>query len=51
MDDRPEDDGPGGGLVECDVLVEGNDIIQGSLAQQGDEVPANREQDEGDIDV
>ena len=51
VDDRPEDDRPGGGLVECDILVEGNDIVQGSPTQHGDEVPANGEQDEGDINV
>ena len=51
MNDRPEDDGPGGGLVERDILVEGDDVVQGSLAQHGDEAPAHREQDEGDIDM
>jgi hypothetical protein len=51
VNERPEDDGPGGGLVEGDVLVEGNDVVQGCPAQHGDEVPAYGEQDEGDIDV
>lgn len=51
MDKRPEDDGPGGGLVEGDVLVEGNDVVQRCPAQHGDEVPAYWEQDEGGIDV
>jgi len=51
VNDRPEDEGPCGGLVESDVLVEGNDIVQGSPAQHGDEVPAYGEEDEGDIDM
>ena len=51
MNDGPEDDRPGGGLVKSNVLVEGNDVVQGSPAQHGDEVPAHREQDEGDIDM
>ena len=51
VNDRPEDDGPGGGLVEGDVLIEGNDVVQGSPAEDGDEVPAYGEQDEGDIDM
>jgi len=51
VNDRPEDDGPGGGLVEGDVLVEGDDVVQGSPTQHGDEVPAYGEQDEGDIDM
>lgn len=51
MNDGPKDDRPGGSLVEGDVLVERNDVIQGCLTQQGDEVPANREQDEGDVDM
>ena len=51
VDDSPKDDRPGGSLVEGDILVERNDVVQGCLTQQGDEVPTNREQDKGDIDV
>lgn len=51
VNDGPKDDGPGGGFVEGDVLVERDDVVQGCLAQQGYEVPANREQNEGYIDV
>ena len=51
VNDGPEDDGPGGGLVEGDVLVEGNDVVQRRPAQHGDEVPAYGEQDEGNIDM
>ena len=39
----PKDNGPGGSLVERDILVERDDIVQGCSAQQGDEVPAHRE--------
>ena len=51
VNDGPEDDGPGGSLVESDVLVEWDDVVQGSAAQHGDEVPAYWEKDEGDVDV
>ena len=51
MNDRPEDNGPSSRLVESDVLVEGNDVVQGCAAQHGDEVPAYGEQNEGDIDM
>ena len=51
MDNSPKDDSPGGSLVEGDILVERNDVVQGCPAQQGDKVPAYREEDEGDIDV
>lgn len=51
MNNSPEDNCPGGSLVEGNVLVEGNDVVQSCPAQQGDEVPAYREQYEGDIHV
>jgi len=51
VNDRPEDDRPGGGLVEGDVLVEGNDIVQRSAAQHGDKASAHGEQDKGDVDM
>ena len=51
MNDRPEDEGPCGGLVKSDVLVEGNDVVQGCPTQHGDKVPAYGEQNEGDIDM
>ena len=51
VNNSPEDNCPGGSLVEGNVLVEGNDVVQGCPAQQGDEVPAYREQYEGDIHV
>lgn len=51
MNDSPKDDRPGGGLVEGDVLVERDNIVQGCPTQEGDKIPAYREQDEGDVDV
>ena len=51
VDDREDDDGPGDGLVERDVLVEGDERVQGRAAQQGDEIAADREEDERSIDV
>lgn len=49
--DGEDDDGPGNGLVERNVLVEGDERVQGRAAQQRDEVAANWEEDERDIDV
>lgn len=51
MDEGPDDDGPTGGLVECDVLVERNEIVERSAAQNRNEVAANRQQDVDDIDM
>ena len=51
VDACPEDDGPSGGLVERDVLVERNVVIQRRAADEGDEVTADWQQDEDDIDV
>ena len=48
---RAGDDRPCGGLVECDVLVEGNEVVERCAADEGDEVAADGEQDEDDIDV
>lgn len=46
-----EYDGPCDQLVECDVLVEGNDIVKGCATSHGDEVPADGEQDEGYVNM
>jgi hypothetical protein len=49
---RGEDDNrPGGGDVELDVIIERNDIVQGRLAEEGDEVSANWEKNEDDIEM
>lgn len=51
MDPREEDDGPGDKLVEGDVLVELDDAVEGRLTGQGDEGPADGEEDECDINM
>jgi hypothetical protein len=42
MNNTPPEDRKAGGLVECDVLVERDDIVEGSATEQGDEVTADR---------
>lgn len=49
--DGEEDDGPGDHFVEGDVLVEGDDVVEWGAPEEGDEVPADGEEDEDDIDV
>jgi hypothetical protein len=50
--DRGEDDNrPGGGDVELDVIVERNDIVQRGLAEERDEIPADWEKNEDDIEM
>jgi hypothetical protein len=46
-----EDDSPGDQLVECDILVEGDDVVQGCATSHGDEVPAHGEENEGYVHV
>lgn len=40
--EREEDNRPGGGFVERNVLVKGDHVVQGRSAKHGDEVPADR---------
>ena len=49
--DGANNDGPCCGLVERDVLVEGNDLVEGSATEDGDEVSADGEEDEDDVHV
>ena len=51
VDKGEDDNGPGSGDVELDVIVEWNDIVQGRLAEEGDEVSADWEKDEDDIEM
>jgi hypothetical protein len=37
--------------VECDILVEGDDVVQGCATSHGDEVPAHGEENEGYVHV
>lgn len=46
-----DDDGPRSGLVKGDILVEGNDIVKGRAAQEGDEIAADGEEDEYHINM
>ena len=51
VDDREDDDGPGDSLVERDVLVEGDERVEGRAPEERDEVAADGQQDERNIDV
>jgi hypothetical protein len=51
MDNGEKDDRPSRGLMESDVLVERNDVVQWCPTEKGNEVPADGEEDEGDINV
>jgi hypothetical protein len=51
MDCGTNDDGPCSGFVEGNVLVEGDNIIKGGSTKQGNEVAADGEKDEDNIDV
>ena len=51
VNDGEDDDGPGDSLVERDVLVERDERVERRPAEEGDEVAADGEQDECDIDV
>lgn len=44
-------DRPGGGLMERDVLVEGNDLVKRCTTEEGDKIAADGEQDEDDINM
>ena len=51
MHDSAENNRPGGGLMEGDVLVKGNDLVKGCATKEGDEIAADREKDEDNINV
>jgi hypothetical protein len=51
MHDSADDNGPGGGLVEGDVLVEGDELVEGCATKEGDEIAADGEKDEDDINM
>ena len=46
-----DDNGPGRGNVEGEVLVKGNNLVERGAAEEGDEVAADGKKDENDIDV
>ena len=51
MHDSAEDYRPGGGLMESDVLVKGDDLVKGCATKEGDEIAADREKDEDNINM
>ena len=51
VDCGEDNDGPCSRNVELDVIIKRNDIVQWGLAEEGDEVPANWEQDEDNIEM
>jgi hypothetical protein len=51
MHDSADDDGPGGGLMEGEVLVKGDDVVKGCATEEGYEIAADGEKDEDNIDM
>ena len=51
MEEGEEEDGPGNGLVEGDVLVQRHDTADEGVPDQGDEIPAHRHQDDPAIKI
>jgi len=51
VDDGEGDNGPSNRFMEGNVLVEGDKGVEGSSADQGDEVSADRKEDESSIQV
>ena len=51
VDDGPEDDRPGDHLMESDVLIEGDNVVERRAPEDGDEVPADGEEDEDHVDM
>ena len=51
VDDSADNDRPGSGFVEGDVLVKGDDLVERCATEKGDKVAADGEEDEDDIDV
>lgn len=43
MNGAPGDNGPCGGFVEGDILIERNDVVQRGPAEQGNEITADGE--------
>ena len=47
----PKDDGPGGELVQVEVLVEWDEFVHWCATEEGDEVSADGDEDEYDVYV
>lgn len=46
-----EDDGPSDQLMECDVLIERNHVVQRRPPGHGDQISADWEKNEGDVNM
>jgi len=51
VDDGADNDRPGGGLMESDILVKGDDLVERCATEEGDKIAADGEEDEDDINV
>ena len=51
VDDGADNDRPGGGLMESDILVKGDDLVERCATKEGDKIAADREEDEDDINM
>jgi len=47
VNEGEQKDGPGDDLVEAEVLVDGDDAVDEGVPDEGDEVPADRDEDDG----
>jgi len=51
MNDGASYNGPSRSLVKCDAFVKRNEAIEGSSTEERNEISADREKDEDDIDM
>ena len=51
MHDSADDDRPGGGLMEGEVFVKGDDVVKGCATEEGYKIAADGEKDEDNIDM
>jgi hypothetical protein len=51
MHKSADDHGPGGGLMEGEVLVKGDDVVKRCAMEEGDEIVTDREKDEDNVDM
>lgn len=51
MDHSARNDGPRSGFMQGDTFVEGNNVIKWGATEQRDEIAADREENEDDVDM
>ena len=51
VDDGAGNDRPGGGLMESNILVKGDDLVERCATKEGDKIAADGEENEDDINV